>query len=288
MSTYRLKTLFPFAAALLLAATPCHARYTLYRHSGNVSVVRNGQRVSLKKDMELNALDLIKIGKGGSVEIFNDRNSRIYKSKEPGEHSVSRIITDAKGQASDHIGGINDKMRFGKSNDDGKVRVYAAKGMVTHALDVFDPEGKDLQVDPLVLGRHIVASLADTASIDHSPFPALLKKEPAGESGIAFRVENPLSFPVYFNIIKVESPDSIRISELGQPTGCYVVLPGQTLSREQLSGFDSKALHLLVMTHCYFDIDKVIETVAELIAEGPKPDNDNEIRVSLPIYVRTL
>lgn len=288
MKLFNLKNILTALIIAISGVLPAMARYTLYNHEGNVSVIRNGQRVALKKDMELSVLDVVVIGKGGVIEIFNDQNSQIYKSKSTGEFSVTRIIIDAKGQATSHLEGINDKMRFGKSNDETQARVYAAKGMVTHALEVFDPEGKDLQVDPMVLGRHIVTSISDTAAINDTPFPAILKKETAGEESRSFRIENTLNFPIYFNIVKVndDNAGNIRISELGQPTGCYVVLPGQALSREQFAGFDSKSLHLLIMTHCYFDIDKVIENMSELITSGESASEDADI--SLPLYIRTI
>lgn len=275
-------------AALLLSATPCMAKYTLYNSSGNVNIIRNGHAVDTQKGMELSAFDLIAIPEGAYVEIFNDQNSQIYKSKSSGNFSVTRIMIDAKGQATDHIGGINDKMRFGKGTDENSTRVYAAKGMVSHALAVYDPEGNTIQVDPEVLGAHIAATLRDTAAITSSPFPATLTIGDMATGGRSFRLENSLNFPVYFNLIKIKDVKNgtIEISELGQPTGCYVVRPGQALSREQFAGLDSSSMHVLIMTHCYFDIDKVIETVGNIMSD-PSHHNDNA-DTTLPLYLRII
>lgn len=283
-----MKVILSLITTLCLTAIPCMAKYTLYDFSGSISINRNGHPVDIQKGIELSAFDLITIPDGASIEILNDQNSQIYKSKSAGNFSVTRIMIDAKGQATNHLEGLNDKMRFGKSTDANTNRVYAAKGMVSHALAVYDPEGNTIQVDPEILGAHIAATLSKPETIADSPFPAILTNNHTDADGRSFRLENNLTFPVYFNLIKIGSTSTgtIEISELGQPTGCYVVRPGQALSREQLKGLDSTSQHVLIMTHCYFDIDKVIETVGQIISDPSKSAAQPDI--TLPLYLRII
>ncbi len=283
-----MRAIVSIITAIFLSTLSCMAKYTLYNFNGDLSISRNGRTIDLQKGMELSAFDMINISDGASIEIFNDQNSQIYKSKTSGSFSVTRIMIDAKGQASNHLEGINDKMRFGKSTDESSTRVYAAKGMVSHALAVYDPEGNTIQVDPQILGTHIATTLRDTTSIISSPFPATLTIGSITDGGRSFRLENSLNFPVYFNLIKIKDAKigAIEISELGQPTGCYVVRPGQALSREQFAGLDTNAMHVLIMTHCYFDIDKVIETVGAIMSDPNHTANNAD--TTLPLYLRII
>ena len=69
-------------------------------------------------------------------------------------------------------------------------------------------------------------------------------------------------------------PGEIDVSELGQPVGSYVILPGQTLARTQEKAPDSSQKHILIATHYYFSIDDLVEALrsaAAAIQDGPVP-----------------
>ena len=98
-------------------------------------------------------------------------------------------------------------------------------------------------------------------------------------------VENTLDFPVYFNVLKVNGQTGgIEISELGQPSGNYVLRQNQSLSREQFSGLDRNCSQFLIMTHCFFDIDELVENIEKLMSSGTNPVPDAD----LPVYVHAL
>ena len=77
----------------------------------------------------------------------------------------------------------------------------------------------------------------------------------------------------------------VNISPLGQPAGSYVVLPCQTLSREHFPAIDANEEHILIMTNCRYDVDRVIEETIKALNEGV-PVSDDE--ATLPVYIRKL
>lgn len=44
-----------------------------------------------------------------------------------------------------------------------------------------------------------------------------------------------------------------------------MVLPGQSLSREQFAGMSKKARHVIIVSHCKYDISEVIDMIEDLM-----------------------
>ena len=271
---------------LLVAVTlESAAQYSLYDYFGNVTLRRGGKAVAIEKGMKLNATDQFSIGDNSGVEILNSMNSQIFRSTGKGDFTTTRIMIDAKEQATDNRGAIHDKIRFGKSSTNGDDRVYVEKGLVRRSMETYDPEAENLQVDIKKLSAKVYNALNDQEALTTATFPVNLLHAPVNGTGLKFMLENTLSFPVYFNVLRI-LPDEkkVEISELGQPTGNYVVLTDQSIVRSQNKGLKTGGKHILIMTHCYFDIDELIDNVESLMREGATVVSDTH----LPVYLRAL
>lgn len=262
-----MKKLFLIMLTALLPMFAAQAKYTIHSAKGDIRMERNGQVSMVVEGMEVNATDNIIIGQDAKVEILNSVNSKIFTSTRAGKFNVTRIIIDAQIKANDHAANVGSDLkmtRLGVSK--GKNPMWVQKGKVTRTMEQYDPTAEKMEADPTHLGNWIAAAAKSGQS---KPMPVSVTHSTSGESGLTFRLENTLDFPVYFNVIKIDG-DSIAtasISELGQPMGSYVVLPGQAISREQFAGLKSSNRHILVMTPYYFDIDQLIPKIREAATE---------------------
>ena len=271
--------------AIISTALTMQANYTLYSFTGNITVTQGGKQVTPEKGMKVNASDQIDIAPGAKVEIYNAATKEIFTSSKSGKNSVMGIMLDARKQASKTAGAINDRMRFSAGGGNPDTRLYT-EGLVKRSMQVYDPGAESLVVEPRALALHIANALRSPQSLDGSAIPIPVTHSHTEGSGMKFRVENSLGFPIYLNIVKIRetSLGSVEISELGQPMGCYVVLPGQAIAREHFAGLDPAESHILIMTHCRFDIDELIEQINKIITENDSEQPD----ANLPVYLRRL
>lgn len=269
-----------------LTTIAAFAHYSIYSLNGHVQVKHAGKIGEAAVGQELGAADLILIGEGESVEILDSRDSKIYKADKPGEYTPTQVMLAARRQASSNSGAINSKLRMGKSNKPQSM-VYIEKGKVTRSLTVFDPASENIQVDPQKLGEFIGSTIRCYNNGMHEPFPIEVRHDSIEGSGLRFEMRNTMEHPVYFNVLKIDTlhPDSVEISEIGQPVGCYVVLPGQYIMRAQPDGLGNNERHFIVMTHYYFDLDEVIDAVREAMRR-PEPTADGE--AEYPVYLQFL
>ena len=271
--------------AIISATVTLHANYTLYSFTGNITITQAGKQVTPEKGMKVNASDQIDIPQGAKVEIYNSATKEIFSSSVAGKNSVMGIMLDARKQASKTAGAINDRMRFSAGGGNPDTRLYT-EGLVKRSMQVYDPGAESLVVEPRALALHIANALLAPQTLESSAIPTPVAHCHLDGGGMQFRVENVLGFPVYLNVVKIRetSLGSVEISELGQPMGSYVVLPGQAIAREHFAGLDPAESHILVITHCRFDIDELIEHINTIFSE-----NDNEQPDSnLPVYLRRL
>ena len=271
--------------AIISATVTLHANYTLYSFTGNITITKAGKQVTPEKGMKVNASDQIDIPQGAKVEIYNSATKEIFSSSVAGKNSVMGIMLDARKQASKTAGAINDRMRFSAGGGNPDTRLYT-EGLVKRSMQVYDPGAESLVVEPRALALHIANALLAPQTLESSAIPTPVAHSHLDGGGMQFRVENVLGFPVYLNVVKIRetSLGSVEISELGQPMGSYVVLPGQAIAREHFAGLDPAESHILVITHCRFDIDELIEHINTILSE-----NDNEQPDSnLPVYLRRL
>ncbi len=261
-----------------LFSLAANANYTVHSVEGSVTVVKGSTQTPATKGMKLAANDDLIISEGAKVEIYNAMTKEIYASSKAGRSSVMSVMMNARSSAKNTASAINKHVRFNASAATNS-RQYT-EGSIKRSMLTFDPEGGNLTVDPGQMAVNVLGSM-DSATPD-SELPVPCAHSPLGERGLQFRIENTLDFPIYFNVLK-SAGNAVSLSELGQPTGCYVLLPGQALSREHLDGLAKDDKHFIVVAHCKFDVDDLIAAITELQTKpATKPDE------TLPVYLRTL
>lgn len=271
--------------SVFIAALSATANYTLYSFSGNVSIRQAGKTVTPEKGMKVGAADEIVIGPGASVEIYNAATKEIFKSLKEGKTSVMAIMLDARKQAGNSMGAINDRWTMSRGGAPSSNRLYT-DGLVKRSMHVYDPAAANKEVDPQQLALHLFSSISHPDKLDNAGFPTEVTSKHLEGDGLNFSVANSLAFPVYMNVIKLQETNlgSIELSELGQPMSSYVILPGQSIAREQFHGLNPADSHILILTVCRFDIDRLIEETNKLLASPTAQSPDAE----LPVYVGRL
>lgn len=273
-----MKKILLITLSALFTVFPLMAKYTIHSIKGDVKIERSGQLVPVTKGMEVSATDNLHIATGSKVEILNSVNSKIFSSTRSGEFNVTRIMIDAQIKARDHGANVGRNLqmtRLGKSKNSNPM--WVQKGKVTRTMEQYDPTADKIQTDPTHLAGWIVTTMTNGKKCAKD-FPVKVSHQSTAAGGLNFTLENSLDFPVYFNILKTtgDSINSIAISELGQPMGSYVVLPGQTISREQFSGIKPESRHLLILTPYYFDIDELLPKIREASSTPTRTFDDDE------------
>lgn len=267
------------SSLLLLFATTLFAaaNYSVKTVEGTVLLLKHGKTITLTSGTQLDPSDFIQIENGAKLVVLNSSDSKLYTLTTPGIERLSRLIFEARQKSKSKVASVNSNLRFVREKDNGGV-VFVEKGKVTRSMQAFDPEAADRQMDIDKLGEKLYVMLRDLpgdSCADNSDIPAMTQRiEP---EGLAFMVENPTDHPIYFNVFKINGLDgTITISELGQPIGCYAILPTQFLAREQGTGINPGELHVMVMTDFYFDIDQLLGKLNALLdtkAEITAPEN---------------
>lgn len=280
-----MKKLLLITLTLLAGWLQMSANYTLNSFSGNVTVRQNGRTGDAQKGMTLTSADEITIAKGGTVEIYNASTKELFTSSTPGTNTVMGIMLDSRKKASNTVGSMNERWTVGKNKSEGNTRLYT-EGLVKRTMTVYDPEARNFEVDPHQLAIHVYSALTSDRQPGKRIFPTEVASSRLEDNGLGFSVTNTLKHPIYMNLIKINetAPDAVELSELGQPMWCYVILPGQTISRSQLEGLDKANSHLLIMTYCRFDIDNLIEQTNEFLKSPPTESSDS----TLPVFIGRL
>lgn len=278
---------FLLVLSLMMLSMTVSAHYSIHSVSGEVKVESGGKTLPASKGMAVKAIDYIVIPKGGKVEIYNDLDKRVYTSITPGRTSVTKLMIAARGAASDNTGNVASRMSLGRQKGGESKNVYVEKGMVRRSLAVYDPDGDMMEMDAETLGRFVASRILGNLKATSDESPVDLTSGRLENGGLGFRLENTLQFPVYFNILRVSggSRPTVEISQLGQPAGSYVVLPQQTLSRQHFPEIPEGETHMIVVTNCQYDVDKVIEEITKAMADESSLD---ETAKDLPVYVTTL
>ena len=261
------------------------AQYSVHSVEGNVTLKKGLQTIKVVKGLTLSPSDMLDLGEGAQIEIFNSANSQTYKCSQTGMTSVSGIMIRAKSLAGNKGKSIRDNMNFSRTSGSGTGHVYVESGMVKRSMATYDPDAKNIEVDPKVLSIAVISALKDPSGVKVTECPATFTHAANADGGLGFSIGNTLSSPIYFNVLKVsgDSLGGVSISELGQPSGSYVLLPSQTISREQLSPMKTGERHILIMTNFNFDIDKLIEHIEHIIKSGEdtqSPDSSLNVFIS--------
>lgn len=265
---------------IIFGAVAAFSKYTIFNFQGKVQVEKNGELVPVQKEMELKFSDVLVLDKGASLEILNTMNSKIYKTDHAGLITVQQIFIN--GRSENALNDITKNVKFtrGKSRES---NVYIDNGAVKRSMAIYDKDGSNIEVDPKTLSHHIVKLLNNLSSYTATEIPGNFNYERTDEGGLIFSFENTQDFPLYFNVIKIRNNDKneIVISELGQPTGCYSLLPGQSVTREQANGLNPEEEHILIITPYNFDMDELLNNVDLTLSNNEEiiPDDN------LPVYM---
>lgn len=279
-----MKTRLILFVAVIMLSISVQAAYKVHGVSGNVKIETDGKTVVVSKGMNVNPSDVIIIPEGGKLEIFNELDGKIYTSVKSGKLSVIRLMLDAKQKASDNSAAVKGQLNVGKGGGSSSSRVFMEKGMVKRSHNAFGEDSENVDVDPKTLARY-VASAVYTGNLDSRvELPVKIEHEKGDSIGIRFRLVNERDFPVYFNILKITGTESpiLEISELGQPSGCYVVLPGQSLSREQFASPAPFSRHVLIVSHARYDMGEVIDVIGDLMSTeglGTLPEENAPVQM---------
>ena len=270
--------------ALFLAFLVNAQSYTVHSVSGNIIIDTAGKRKTAAKGSRLKNNDCLIIPAGGNVEIYNPIDKQIYKSVSTGHISVAKVMAQAQKAASDNGRNIGSRLNFGKSSDSQPHKLYAQKGMVTRALAEYDPNSDGSSMDDNILSDYVAACISSNA--DDYDLPVEFSHDIAGISGLRFSVANTMDVPVYFNVLRVSDMDAprVEISQLGQPEGSYVLLPNQSIQREHRDPLPPGERHIIVLTPLRFDINNLLDGIADRLARPVHPVADQDI----PIFVRPL
>ena len=278
----------------LLALTVClysqtlNAAFVVHSITGNVTVIKGGTSRPLKKGEKVAPGDNVNIPADGTLEIINDVNNTIYTSTSSGTYSVSRMLLDAKSKAADNSTALKDRLRFGSKSDSGssdKSKVYVETGMVKRSMATFDPSASGLTIDPKSLAHHITDIVKGGNRLT-SKIPVSLKHN-NDTTGMAFTLSNTFDFPIYFNVIKISGTDMDKkadISNIGQPIGTYVLQPEQSITRTSPQIINNDERHIIVITHCQYDIDMLLEQVNLQLSSH----STDEPEIDIPVYVTEL
>ncbi len=279
----------PLLAAAFFTAAGQGMPYSVHEVSGPVKIAVGGTMRNAEKGMTVKGSDNVIIADGGEIQILHKPMHKIYVWNTPGTISVSSLMINARNLAADNSGAFNKFTTFSKRDKSEGQTVYNTVGRTTRSMAKFDPDARGMQVDAATLAAIVAPRLTGGEFSDGDCPVSFTRETDQRLGGASFTMANTLSYPIYFNILKISHNDSIpkvEISELGQPTGNYVVRPGQTLMRGQQSGLISGERHIVVMTQCFFDIDKLLEAIDERLAGNRKEPAAGAER--LPVFVGTL
>lgn len=266
------------ALMMTLVGLNAAADYVVHSVTGNVTRETRAGKVAVKKGDKLSPKDDIVIASGSRVEIFNTVSKEISGSSRIGTSSVMDIVLRADSKQNDTFGQIQKRVRFGgaaKTN----ARQYT-EGSVTRSFESYDPSGAAFSLNAKEIAAHIVygkqQEYRDLAPVAGCTF------SPVGEGGLQFKMVNTFDFPIYLNVVKYKDGfQDAAISELGQPTGCYVLLPGQSILREHTRSLAPETQHLLVMAHCKFDIDELLSVLPDVAGSAALTPHDSDTQIYL-------
>lgn len=280
------------AAAILFAAMPAAGQgmpYVVHDVSGPVKIASGGKTQAAGKGMAVKGSDNVILADGGEIQILHKPMRKIYVWNTPGTISVSSLMINARNLAADNSEAFNKFTTFSKRDKSEGQAVYSTVGRTTRSMAKFDPDARDMQVDAGTLAALVSPRLLESGFAAGECPVSFTSETDSRLGGASFTMANTLSYPVYFNILKVNTSGSapkVEISELGQPAGNYVVRPGQTLMRGQQSGLAAGERHVVVMTQCFFDIDRLLEAIdARLAGDMKEPAEGAE---QMPVFVGTL
>lgn len=285
-SLHRLASL---AIIIIASVAAAQAQYTLVSFTGDVKIKNNKSTVAAEAGQRIGAFDVIVIGQGASVTLFDKASSGEYTYSEPGSLSPNLLVMEARKASRSNLRNIHRNVGIARASNDHEAKMYIEKGKVTMALEEYDPTAT-VMVDASVIAEYLTAALQqDTIRTN---FPVQLNIA-VPDSTLHFDFVNTTTEPLYVNAIKAvpvgdgSGRYTYYISELGQPVGSYVILPGQCIERTSARAARDGETHYLVAAHYFFSIDRLLEAMEELSIEAAAATTDSAPAElpDLPIYI---
>lgn len=122
-----MKRLLILIAALSVAvAVSAQSRYEVYRTGGDVAVkkFRSEEWKAAARHDELVLMDILKIGKDGSMVVLDKRNRSLYRFDKAGEKSLKGMIDDALRKADNVTANLNRELISELKDDKGDGAAY--------------------------------------------------------------------------------------------------------------------------------------------------------------------
>ncbi len=270
MKRLTLKTISIFAISLaIMTAGDAFATLTIYKVKGNVTVKGKSKKaVKAERRAEVLPTDILNIPAGGSVDILNSDNKRIYSSVSNGNMSVKTLIDKAEAHAANITGNINRKvMAAVKETGSQKKSGYEAMGMVIHETDAIAYPAISLPKDVSYLS-YLIDNVSDQDA-DHQDYIQLETTSADAEDGsFNFVILSSIHEPLYFNVIDQSNKEDIQL-----------LLPQNPIAAPKTvtvaSGFrflpdEGENRYIAIAS----DKDFSAEDIQKLLQPGYEPDED--------------
>lgn len=272
--------------------------YKVHSAGRFVNLLRSGAKaLEVKPGMTVRDGDVVEIPSGGILKVEHTSSHKIYSSTRCGRIRIADLVSEAKRLAADPRHNVGSK--FTGMNFRSKARqrtLFVRKGVARRDIDSLDNGAVrasaaemdtavgDIWTDSALLGYILASKIIRGDSLLTSCTPIEVKgTRDAQGVGLGMEVTNPLDCPVYVNVVKVARTDDglhyARISKIGQPVCCYVMLPGQVLARKNLAPVDAGERHIVVISPYLYDIDTLVEQMNLCFGEPENAEDFSDIPV---------
>lgn len=270
MKKLTLKTISILVIALaIFTATDAFATLKIYKVKGNVLVKSKSKKaVKAERRAEVLPTDILTIPAGGSIDILNSDNKRIYSSVSTGSMSVKSLMDKAEAHAANITGNINRKVMAAVAETGSQKRSgYDAMGMVIHETDAIAYPAIALPENVSYLS-YLIDNVADPDS-DHQDYIQLeTTSADANDGSFNFVILSSIHEPLYFNIIDRSNKDNIQLllpkNPIAAPKTVTVASGFRFLPDEGENKFIAIAS----------DKDFSAEDIEKLLQPGFDPDED--------------
>ncbi|MDE6638863.1 MAG: hypothetical protein K2K32_11595 [Muribaculaceae bacterium] len=270
MKKLTLKTISILVIALaIFTATDAFATLKIYKVKGNVTVKSKSKKaVKAERRAEVLPTDILTIPAGGSIDILNSDNKRIYSSVSTGSMSVKNLMDKAEAHAANITGNINRKVMAAVAETGSQKRSgYDAMGMVIHETDAIAYPAIALPENVSYLS-YLIDNVTDPDS-DHQDYIQLeTTSADANDGSFNFVILSSIHEPLYFNIIDRSNKDNIQLllpkNPIAAPKTVTVASGFRFLPDEGENKFIAIAS----------DKDFSAEDIEKLLQPGYEPDED--------------
>lgn len=270
MKDNRLTRILLFVFIVMMAGiwSGLDAALKVYRISGDVTVkTKAGTHKAERRETLLPADELV-IPAGGSVEILDSDNHRIYVSDKTGTVTVSNLVDEARANAASVTKRTNKKVLDAiAENAAARRNSYAVGGISFHETDAV--------MHAPVACPDSVSYLAYLMSLsgnfeEEDQFDIILMRRQCQEDDEAFNfaVFNTLSKPLYYNVVDIRDGHSTDLylpqNPIARPKKESIASEYRFLADEEVKGY-------IVIAS---EKDFTSEDVEKLMQPGFEPDEE--------------